>query len=309
MKNKKNQKFNNKKPFKKAEDIELKAISQWHDGKTFSVTGLVERIIQTGGPTIFVISDGTGTLGLKGFEGPGERSHPEINEGDTIKAIVQIGEYNGEIEGEIKKIEKLNPEEHNVYLKKILALQKERAKVQPAEFLVKSKILDKLKSRFIEAAEQIRLAVIQQRPIIVRHHNDTDGYSSGFSLERAILPLIEQEQSSEKASWEFFLRAPCAAPYYEISDAIRDSAQSLRNVAKFSNKMPLVIIADNGSSPEDLLAIKHGKTLGMKFIVVDHHYSDEDVISKEVLAHINPFLVGEDGAAISAGMLCTELAR
>jgi len=47
----------------------------------------------------------------------------------------------------------------------------------------------------------------------------------------------------------------------------------------------------------------------MEFIVVDHHFFDEDVISKEVLTHINPFLVGEDGSAFSAGMLCTELAR
>lgn len=309
MKKKKPQKFHKKKPFKKAEELDIRSISQNEDGKSVSVKGLVERIVQTGGPTIFVISDGTGTLGLKGFEAPGERAHPNIEEGDTIKAIVQIGEYNSEIEGEIKKISKLNPEEHKEYLQKILDIQKQRAAVKEVPFLVKSQILDKLKDRFIKAAEQIRLAVIQQRPIIVRHHNDADGYSSGFSLERAIIPLIEKEQSSEKASWEFFLRAPCAAPYYEISDAIRDSAMSLRNVAKFSNKMPLVIVADNGSSPEDLLAIKHGKVHGMEFIVIDHHYSEVDVISREVLAHINPFLVGEDGAAISAGMLCTELAR
>jgi RecJ-like exonuclease len=83
----------------------------------------------------------------------------------------------------------------------------------------------------------------------------------------------------------------------------------LRNVAKFSNKMPLIIIADNGSSQEDLMAIKQGKIHGADFIVVDHHFFDKDVISSEVLVHINPFLVGEDGANFSAGMLSAELAR
>jgi len=73
--------------------------------------------------------------------------------------------------------------------------------------------------------------------------------------------------------------------------------------------MPLIIIADNGSSPEDLIAIKQGKVHGSEFIVVDHHFFDEDVISREVLTHINPFLVGEDGSHFSAGMLCAELAR
>ncbi|MBT4135276.1 hypothetical protein HOD75_00470 [archaeon] len=292
-----------------AKEMIIAEITSELSKQSVQVTGLVERIAQTGGPTIFVISDGTGTLALKGFEGPGERAHPEIEEGDVIKSIIIVEEFKGELEGDIKKISKLSDKEHETYLQKILDTQRDRAKIEPVPFLVKSPILDKLKDLFEKAATEIRLAIFQNRPIIVRHHNDTDGYSAGFALERAILPLINKEHSSEKAGWEFFLRAPCAAPFYEIDDSIRDAAQSLRNVAKFSNKMPLVIIADNGSSPEDLLGIKHGKVHGMEFIVVDHHYSDEDVISKEVLVHINPFLVGEDGARISAGMLCTELAR
>jgi archaea-specific RecJ-like exonuclease len=297
-------------PAEKAEELEISQVNLSFSKKTISVKGVIDKIVQTGGPTIFVISDGTGSLSLKGFEKAGERAYPEIEEGNTVKAIVEIDEYNGELEGNIKKISKLDKEENDRFLEEILKIEKERAKIEnPVPFLVKSPILDKLREKFIEAATEIRLAIIQKRPIIVRHHNDTDGYSAGFALERAILPLIEKEQTSVKASWEYFLRAPCAAPFYEIDDSIRDTAQSLRNVAKFSNKMPLVIIADNGSSPEDLLAIKHGKVHGMQFIVIDHHYSDEDVITKEVLTHINPFLVGENGSAFSAGMLCAELAR
>ena len=297
------------KSFEPAREMQISEITTELAKQTIDVKGVVERVVQTGGPTIFMVSDGTGTLGLKGFEGPGERAYPEIKEGDTIKSIIGVSEFRGELEGEIKKIFKLTPQEHETYLKKILDTQKQRAEIKPIPFLVESPILDKLRDKFVKAAKEIRLAIIQGRPIIVRHHNDTDGYSAGFALERAILPLILKEQSSEKAGWEFFLRAPCAAPFYEIDDSIRDAAQSLRNVAKFSNKMPLVIIADNGSSPEDLLGIQHGKVHGMEFIVVDHHYSDKDVITREVLTHINPFLVGEDGAKFSAGMLCTELAR
>ena len=226
-----------------------------------------------------------------------------------IRATVEIGEFQGEIEGEIKSIGILDEFNKQHFLEGMKEIEKERAKIIPPNFLIESVILNKLKSKFIEAATQIRLAVIQDRPIIVRHHNDTDGYSSGFALERAILPLIEKQHSSEKAAWEFFTRAPCAAPFYEIDDSIRDMANSLRNVAKHSNKMPLIIIADNGSSPEDLMAVKQGKVHGADFIVIDHHYFDHDVISNEVLTHINPFLVGEDGSHFSAGMLCAEFAR
>ncbi|MFA5258613.1 MAG: OB-fold nucleic acid binding domain-containing protein [Candidatus Pacearchaeota archaeon] len=294
---------------KSAEKKDINEINQDFFDKDVEVSGLVERIAQTGGPTIFVISDGTGTLALKGFIGQGQRAYPEINEGDTIRATVTINEYNKELEGEIKKVAKLDEKEHEEYLDRIIGLQKKRAEIKEIPFLVKSPILEKLKPLLIKAASEIRLAIIQSRPIIVRHHNDTDGYCSGYALEKAIIPLIEKEHGSEKASYEFFLRAPSQAPFYEIDDSIRDTATSLRNVAKFSNKMPLIIITDNGSTPEDLFAIKQGKIHGAEFIVVDHHFFDEDVISKEVLTHISPFLVGEDGARFSAGMLCAELAR
>jgi len=170
-----------------------------------------------------------------------------------------------------------------------------------------SPVLEKLKDTMLKAALEIRLAVIQGRPIVVRHHNDTDGYCSGFALEKAIVPLIEKQNSNPKAAWESFRRAPCMAPYYELADSIKDTANSLRAVAKFSEKMPLILIVDNGSSPEDLMAIQQGKIHGAEFIVIDHHGFDEDVISKEVVAHINPHLVEESGADFSAGMLCAEI--
>ncbi len=274
-----------------------------------SLKGYVNKVVQTGGPTVFVVSDGTGNLSLKGFVKPGVRAHPEIVEGLIVRATVEIGEFQGEIEGEIKSISVLDEANKQHFLEGMKEIEKERAKVIPPDFLIESIVLNKLKDKFIEAATQIRMAVIQDRPIIVRHHNDTDGYSSGFALERAILPLIEKQHSSEKAAWEFFTRAPCAAPFYEIDDSIRDMANSLRNVAKHSNKMPLIIIADNGSSPEDLMGIKQGKVHGADFIVIDHHYFEQDVVSQEVLVHINPFLVEEDGSCFSAGMLCAEFAR
>ena len=309
---KQNQKFNkfpnsSSSSYEKAEEKKIGDIEG--SKEIISITAQINKIVQTGGPTVFVVSDGTGNLALKGFVKPGVRAYPELIEGMIVKAVVEIGDFQGEVEGEIKSIKIVDEANKKHFLKGMEEIQEKRAKVTPPNFLAESTILAKLRNSFIDAATQIRLAVIQDRPVIVRHHNDTDGYSSGFALERAILPLIEKQHSSEKAGWEFFMRAPCAAPFYEIDDSIRDMALSLRNVAKHSNKMPLIIIADNGSSPEDLMAIKQGKVHGADFIVIDHHFFDKDVISEEVLVHINPFLVDEDGAKFSAGMLCVELAR
>lgn len=310
----KNYKYNNNKrqtnKFSKNPEVKkilLKNVSE-ASGKV-AVIGRVNRILQTAGPTIFMVNDGTASLALKGFIKPGERAYPDIQEDSIVRAIIEVGEFRGELEGDIKNMYELSGNQKTEFLRSIEEIERKRARVTQDSFLVENKILDKLKKEFIKAATEIRLAIIQDRPIIVRHHNDADGYSSGFALELAIIPLIESQHNSEKAAWEFFTRAPCAAPFYEIDDSIIDTANSLRNVAKFSNKMPLIIIADNGSSEQDLMGIKQGKVHGSDFIVVDHHAFDRDVISDEVKVHINPFLVGEDGSHYSAGMLCAELAR
>ncbi len=280
-----------------------------HEGKTISLAGIIDSVAQTTGPTLFSLIDGSGTLMLKGFDGAGVRAFPQIKEGDTVKTMVQVKEFQGSLEGEIIRITKLEGPTSEQLRKDIEAEERKRATVVPIPFLVKSQILDKLKERYIQAATEIRLAVVKNRPIIVRHHNDCDGYSSGYSLERAIIPLIIKQHGGGKAPWEYFTRSPSMAPFYEIEDSIKDTANSLRDVAKFSNKMPLVVIVDTGSGSESLLGIRQGKIHGADFIVVDHHFFEEDVTSPEVLVHVNPFVVGEDGAKFSAGMLCTELAR
>lgn len=274
-----------------------------------TIQGIVNSVNQTSGPTLFSLSDGTGTLVVKAFEGAGVRAYPNIDEGDCVEAQISVKEYNKMLEGEAMKLIKLVDSKAEKVKKHIEQLQRERAKIIPPEFLVKSKILDKLKDRFVKAATEIRLAIIMNRPIIIRHHNDADGYSSGFALERAILPLILEHHGNEKALSTHYTRAPSNAPFYELEDSIKDTAHSLTGQARFSEKIPLIVIVDTGSSSESLLAIQQGKVHGIDFIVVDHHFFDEDVISKEVIEHVNPFLEEEDGSKFSAGMLCTELAR
>lgn len=278
-------------------------------GKTVQFKALVETVHQTGGPTLFTTTDGTGTLVIKAFDGAGVRAFPNVTEGMAIDALIELREFQGAFEGEVLKMRALSPEHQQKLKEHILYVQKKKAQVKPIPFMIKSPILEKMQDRFVKAASEIRFAIMNNRPIIIRHHNDCDGYSSGYTLERAILPLIEKQHGFGKQLWQFFQRAPSMTPFYEIEDAIKDASKALTGNAKFSEKMPLVLIVDNGSGTENLLSIKQGKVHGIDFIVVDHHAPEKDVISDEVLVHINPFLVQEDGDKISAGMLCTELAR
>ncbi|MBI3334084.1 hypothetical protein HYZ97_01230 [Candidatus Pacearchaeota archaeon] len=291
-------------------DMTIKELTSQKLGKKLAtIYAMVNSVNQTAGPTLFSVTDGTGTLVVKAFEGAGIRAYPEVDEGDFVEILLTTKEFNKMLEGEAIKMRKLDAAQTAKAKERIDKLQRERATPKSVPFLVPSKTLDALRERFLKAAAEIRLAVIMNRPIIVRHHNDADGYSSGFALERAILPLVKEQHGEGKALAMYFNRAPSATPFYEIEDSIKDTAHSLTGQARFAEKIPLIVIVDTGSSAESLLAIQQGKVHGIDFIVVDHHFFEEDVISKEVLVHINPFLVGEDGATYSAGMLCTELGR
>ena len=224
--NKKFDSFRDIKKFNRPEPkiANIEEITPAQKDKVFILTGIIDQIEQTGGPTIFYISDGTGTLALKVFEGAGIRAYPELNVGDAVNTTATIQEYNNELEGEVERLKKLTEDERNQLNEKVAQMERKRAEVKDIPFLVKDKILDKLKERFIKAATEVRLAIIQNRSIIIRHHNDTDGYCSGYALERAVLPLIVKQHNSVKSAWEFYTRSPVAAPMYEIDDSIRDTA-------------------------------------------------------------------------------------
>jgi RecJ-like exonuclease len=83
----------------------------------------------------------------------------------------------------------------------------------------------------------------------------------------------------------------------------------------------LIIVVDNGSTPEDMFALKMLKMLGYDAIVIDHHNpvilnkvngTDGQIFESGVCPylelHLNPYLFGLDSQT-SAGMLCHEMAR
>jgi len=286
--------------------MKLNEITNEHVGQPVTVEAEIINVIQTKGPTLFKITDGDGTFTIKGFIGAGKRAFPNYDVGDVANIQFTVTEHNGVLEGEARSFNAVG--DSATVRSNLEAKRKEQSSVGEFSFLVTSSTTDKLREQFIAAATLIKEAVASNRPILVRHHNDCDGYSSGVVLQRAIMPLLEK-QHGKKSAGRYFTRSPCRAPFYSYEDSLRDISITAGNLARFDEQPPLVLIVDNGSGAEDLLGIRQGKLYGMDFIVVDHHpYGEEDVISAEVLVHINPYLVSED-YSFTAGMLCTELAH
>ncbi|MGD1004123.1 MAG: DHH family phosphoesterase [Methanoregulaceae archaeon] len=276
-------------------------------GKTVAIEGEVAQIKQTSGPTIFTIVDESGTQNVAAFIEAGVRAYPEIELNDIVKVIGEVMKRNNQLQIEADAITKLSADDAiqvRVRIEKALDI---RSEPEDIPLLVKSEVLEHLRPEMKKVAKIIRKAIFTAQPIIIRHHADADGICSAVAIEQAVVSLIKESGADFDADYYLFKRAPSKAPFYEIEDITRDLDFSLKDHVRFGQKMPLVVLTDNGSTEEDEPSYKIASVYDIPFVVIDHHHPDK-TIDKYLVAHVNPYHVGGD-FGITAGMLGTEVAR
>jgi len=276
-------------------------------GKTVAIEGEVAQIKQTSGPTIFTVVDETGTQNAAAFVEAGVRAFPEIELGDIVKIIGEVMRRNNQLQIEADAITALTGDDADVVRVRIEKALDKRSEPEEIPLLVKSEVMEKLRPEMKKVAKIIRKAVFTSQPIILRHHADADGICSAVAIEQAVVSLIRESGGDFDADYFLFKRAPSKAPFYEIEDITRDLDFSLKDHVRFGQKMPLVLLTDNGSTEEDEPSYKIASVYEIPFVVIDHHHPDA-TIDKYLLAHVNPYHVGGD-FGITAGMLGTEVAR
>jgi len=276
-------------------------------GRSVAIEGEVSQIKQTSGPTIFTIVDESGTQNVAAFVEAGVRAFPEVELGHIVRVIGEVMMRNNQLQIEADVITALIGDEETIVRARIEKALDARAEPENILPLVKSEVLERLRPEMQKVAKIIRRAVFTAQPIILRHHADADGICSAVAIEQAVVSLIKESGGDYDADYFLFKRAPSKAPFYEIEDITRDLDFSLKDHARYGQKMPLVILTDNGSTEEDEASYKIASVYDLPFIVIDHHHPDA-TIDKYLVAHVNPYHVGGD-FGITAGMLGTEVAR
>ncbi len=282
--------------------------------KSYEMIGRIETIKQTSGPTLMILNDGTQNFTFKAFVKPGLRAYPHINIGDSVRVEATINERNGGIEAEVTSMIKLSANDMELFSQKIADINEKKIELENTSFSIKSDMLESQKDRFIQIAKIIRKAIIDSRPILLRHNADCDGYSSAITIERAIISYMNKVKGEDRQlQFQNYKRAPSKAPFYEYEDSVKDISNWLRDKNRLDAKEPLIIITDNGSTEEDILSIRQMKIYNAEIVVVDHHFpgkveNGKVEVDKYIDAHINPYLTGYD-SNICAGMLGYELAR
>jgi RecJ-like exonuclease len=276
-------------------------------GKTVAIEGEVAQIKQTSGPTIFTIVDETGSQNVAAFVEAGVRAFPEVELNNIVRVIGEVMLRNNQLQIEADALSALSGDDEATVRNRIETALDARAEPENIKPLVKSEVMDLLMPEMRKVAKIIRKAVFTAQPIILRHHADADGICSAVAIEQAVVSLIKESGGDYDADYFLFKRAPSKAPFYEIEDITRDLDFSLKDHARYGQKMPLVILTDNGSTEEDEAAYKIASVYDLPFLVIDHHHPDA-TIDKYLIGHVNPYHVGGD-FGITAGMLGTEVAR
>ncbi|AIY90193.1 DHH family phosphoesterase [Geoglobus acetivorans] len=275
-------------------------------GRMVEVRGRVEHIKLTGGPTIFTIADETGLVNCAAFEA-GERAYPEINADDVVRVIGIVKRRDSKLQIEVLEMERLLGKEASEIERLIEREIERKAEPEFRGFLIESEVLENLKEQMMDVARELKKAVLESRPIIIRHHWDADGVCGGVALEIALLDYIERVHPDPDAKNYLVRRKVSRAPFYELEDVVKDLDESLEDMARFGDKIPLVVLVDNGSGREDIPAIEQMLIFGADVITVDHHFPDDEV-DRYLLIHVNPHKVGGD-SSYTSGVLCTEIAR
>ena len=288
-------------------------LSEDNLGRNVAIQGEIIQIQQTSGPTIFTVRDESDITWAAAFNEPGVRMYPELEVEDLVEILGEVSLHGGKIQIESENIEKLDAKEE-AELKALIDKEMDK-KAEPDDtsaMVEESEILQLLKPKLALAAKAIRRAILDGRSILVRHHADADGICAGVAVEQAVLPLLREESNDADAEWHFFKRSPSKAPFYELEDVVKDLSFALEDNERHGQKLPLLVLLDNGSTEEDVAALRHSKVYGIESIVVDHHYPGEvengrALIDNYVDIHVNPYLVGGD-SQLTAGALAVELA-
>ena len=279
-----------------------------HEGGTVHLEGRVVGVKQTAGPTLLHLADGTGVVPCAAFETAGARAYPGTDVDDVVHVvgIAQRGDHGLQIE--VDDLEGLGGDRLEAAETTIADALDETATPAAVDPLVEWSTLEAMWPDLEAVAERLMRAVLEGRPVLVRHHADTDGICGSLPLERAVEAFIEGTHHQPEAARYGLRRLPSKAPFYEFEDVTRDLSRALTDRQRHGRALPLVVMIDNGSTAEDVPAYEQLATYDVPVIVIDHHHPDPAAVEPYVVEHVNPYLHDSD-YRVTVGMLCVELAR
>ena len=277
-------------------------------GDSVRIEGEVVGVRQTGGPTVFEISDETGAVDVAAFVEPGVRAYPDVEVGDAVRVDGEVESHRGDIQVESDALVLLEGEDAETVRRRLAEALTDEARPEGLQPLAGDETVAELADGLLDAAEAVRRAVLESRPIVVRHPATADGYVAGAAVERAVLPLIRDEHAKSDAEYHYFTRRPLDEPVYGMDAATNDATRMLQDRDRHDEKLPLFLLVGAGSTTESADGIDLLSVYGVDAVVVDAAVADPET-RDAVDTLVSPELADADGdETLSTGALVASLA-
>ncbi|WP_418282092.1 OB-fold nucleic acid binding domain-containing protein [Halorubrum sp. DTA98] len=262
-------------------------------GDEVRLEGEVVSVRQTGGPTIFEIRDETGVVDAAAFVEAGVRAYPDVEVGDTVRLDGEVESRRGEIQVETEALAVLEGEDATTVSHRLAEALTSKARPEGLQPLGGDEAVAELGEGLLDAAEAVRRAVLESRPIVVRHPATADGYVAGAAVERAVLPLIRDEHAKSDAEYHYFTRRPLEDPVYGMDAATNDATRMLQDRDRHDEKLPLFLLVGTGSTVESEDGLGLLSVYGADTVVVDAAVADPEA-RESVDTLVSPELASVD---------------
>lgn len=275
-------------------------------GDSVRMDGEVVSVRQTGGPTVFEVRDETGVVDVAAFVDPGTRAYPNVEVGDVVRIDGEVESHRGDVQVESEALVLLEGADADAVRRRLAEALTDEARPDGLQPLAGDETVAQLADGLLDAAEAIRRAVLESRPIVVRHPATADGYVAGAAVERAVLPLIRDEHAKSDAEYHYFTRRPLDDPVYGMDAATNDATRMLQDRDRHDEKLPLFLLVGTGSTVESADGIDLLSVYGVDAVVVDAEVADPET-REAVDTLVSPEIESIEGD-LSTGALVASLA-
>ncbi len=276
-------------------------------GSIVRLEGEITGIRQTSGPTVFELSDEAGTVECAAFEEAGVRAYPDVELDDVVALEGEVERHHGDLQVETEALEVLTDEERETVLERLEAAIEQEARPPVLELVDDHEAVSVVEDDLFEAATEIRRAVMESRPIVVRHQATADGYIAGAAIERAVLPLIREKHTRDDAVYHYFERRPLEGRVYDMDAATDDVTSMLEARERHGEQLPLVVLVDAGSTAESADGYDFLSLYDTESIVIDDSRADEEITDAVSLA-VTPSLADADVSDLTSTALSVNVA-
>ncbi|MGQ3413527.1 DHH family phosphoesterase [Natrinema sp. LN54] len=276
-------------------------------GSVVRLEGEITGVRQTSGPTVFELRDETGTVECAAFEEAGVRAYPDVELDDIVALEGEVEHHHGDLQVETESLEILEGEDRETVVDRLETAIEREARPADVAPLADHEAVAAVEDGIADAATAIRRAVMEARPVVVRHGATADGYVAGAAIERAVLPLIREKHTREDAEYHYFERRPLDGRVYDMDAATSDVTSMLEARDRHGEQLPLVVLVDAGSTIESTDGYELLSLYDADALVIDDSRADDEIADAVDVA-VAPSIAGADVADVTSTALATNVA-